>query len=66
MENSILLNCDENECMNENNNSNSLGIYCDKEKMTLKNIVPHESILSLCYATSDRNFTDENTFMSLH
>ena len=32
--------------------------------MTLKKISSYVSIPSVCYATSDRNTTDENTFMS--
>ena len=47
MEKDILLNCDENECINGNIISNASGIYYEKENMTLKDFSPHQSFPSL-------------------
>ena len=43
MENSHLLNCDENESINGNNFSDSSGIYYEKEKMALKDFGHRDS-----------------------
>ena len=64
MENSFLSDFDENDYMNENSISNSSQMYYEKEKMTLTDFVPRESVLSLCSAASHKNASEVTKFMS--
>ena len=58
MENRFLSDFDENEYMN------SSQMYYEKEKMTLTDFVPRESLLSLCSAASHKNASEVTKFMS--
>ena len=59
-----MLNGDENEGLNEDSISNSWEVYYEKQKITLKDFVPRESIPSLCSAARSRNATEGTSFMS--